>query len=91
MSPADSYGYIKAKAKEAVERLKARQIPLFDIGDGSYDLRVTFHTTAQCDAATQIPALERLGGRTVRVCGRGMAEMRRWTGAIIGLASTANS
>ncbi|RKJ78997.1 MULTISPECIES: M55 family metallopeptidase [unclassified Pyramidobacter] len=91
LSPEDSYGYIKAKAKEAVERLKARQIPLFDIGDGSYDLRVTFHTTVQCDAATQIPALERLGGRTVRVRGRGMAEMRRWTGAIVGLASTANS
>lgn len=91
MPPKDSYGYIRAKAKEAVELLKVRKIPLQDIGDGSYDLRVTFHTTAQCDAAMQIPVLERLGGRTVRICGRGMVEMRRWTGAIISLAGTANN
>ena len=80
LSPEDSYGYIKAKAKEAVERLKARQIPLFDIGDGSYDLRVTFHTTAQCDAATQIPTLEPCASAAAawRKCAAGPARSSAW-------------
>ena len=90
LSPEDSYSLIREKACNAVHVLLEGKAPKFDIGDGSYDLRITFHTTAQCDAAMQIPVIERIGGRTVRVCGKGMTEMRRWTGAIIGLAGTAN-
>ena len=53
---------------------------------GAFDLRVGFHTTARCDRAAVLPCAERLDGRTLRVCGRGMAEMRRWANVLIGLA-----
>jgi D-amino peptidase len=85
-----SYEYISRKAQEAVALIRSGRAPKMDIGDGSFDLKITFHTTAQCDAACQIPVLKRIGGRTVELQGRGMAEMRRWSGAIISLAGTAN-
>ena len=85
-----SYEYISRKAQEAVALIRSGKAPSMDIGGGSFDLKITFHTTAQCDAACQIPLLKRIGGRTVELRGTGMAEMRRWSGAIISLAGTAN-
>ena len=90
LTPEDSYPLIREKARRAVLLLKEGRAPKYDIGDGSYDLRITFHTTAQCDEAMLIPVLERIGGRTVRICGKGMAEMRMWANAIIRLAGTGN-
>ncbi len=80
---------IRSKAEEAVKLIASGRAPRMDIGSGAFELRITFHTTAQCDAACQIPLLKRIGGRSVELRGTNMIEMRRWTGAIISLASTA--
>lgn len=90
LSPADSHELLRKKSQEAVTALINGQIPPLP-GQETFELEITFHNTNQCDAACQIASLERLGGRTVRLCGKGMDIMRRWCGAIISLAATANS
>ena len=87
LTPDESAKLLRAAAVEAVARVRAGTAPRMDVGDGSFDLRITFHTTLQCDRGAILPGVERLGGRTLRVCGYGMAEMRRWSGALIGLGS----
>lgn len=88
-APVNAFELIRSKAEEAVRLIADGRAPQMNMGTGAFELRITFHTTAQCDAACQIPLLKRIGGRTVELRGTGMAEMRRWSGAIIGLASTA--
>ena len=78
-------GGVKAADREAVERVRGKKAPLMDIGDGSFDLRLTFHNSAQCDRASTVPGTERLDGRTVRVTGPDMATMMRWAVALISL------
>lgn len=90
LCPEDSAKLIRTAAKNAVSNLREGRSSKLDIGNGNYELEITFHRTAQCDAACQIPLLKRIGGRTVVISGKGMVEMRRWCGAIIGLAATAN-
>lgn len=85
LTPGASAPLLREAAARAVERVRKNEAPRMDIGDGSFDLRITFHTTAQCDQAAVLPCAERLGGRTLRVCGSGMAEMRRWANVLIGL------
>lgn len=83
--PEESARVLKAAAREAVERVRGKKAPLMDIGDGSFDLRLTFHNSAQCDRASTVPGTERLDGRTVRVTGPDMATMMRWAVALISL------
>jgi D-amino peptidase len=59
-----------------------------NIGDGSFDLRLTFHNARQCDRASVVPGVERLDGRTVRVTGRDMTVMLHWTIALISLGGS---
>ena len=86
LTPGASASLLRSAAVRAVERVKRGEAQLMEIGDGAFDLRVGFHTTAQCDRAAVLPCAERLDGRTLCVCGRGMAEMRRWANVLIGLA-----
>lgn len=85
LAPEVSSVVLREAAVCAVERIRKNEAHRMDIGDGAFDLRITFHTTAQCDQAAVLPCSDRLGGRTLRVCGSGMAEMRRWANAMIGL------
>ena len=87
LCPEASASVLRDAAREAVARVRAGRAPRLSIGDESFDLRITFHTSGQCDRASVLPVAERLGGRTLRVQGRGMAEMRRWSGVLIGLGS----
>ena len=87
LSPVSSAELLRAQAQEAVSRVRAGTAPRLDVGDGSFDLRITFHMTHQCDRAAILPGVERIGGRTLRICGRDMLEMRRWCGALIGLGT----
>lgn len=85
LAPDVSALLLRDAAVNAVERVRKNEVLRMDIGDGSFDLRITFHTTAQCDQAAVLPCAERLDGRTLRVCGTDMAEMRRWANVLIGL------
>ncbi|SMG31318.1 hypothetical protein SAMN06275492_1162 [Dethiosulfovibrio salsuginis] len=59
-----------------------------DTGDGSFRLDITFHYTSQADCA-EVPGTTRLDGRTIRIEGRGMDDMRRWAGSLISLGGSA--
>ncbi|MDR3331677.1 MAG: M55 family metallopeptidase [Synergistaceae bacterium] len=85
--PEESARVLREAAAEAATRARDGRAPRMDIGDGTYDLRITFHNSAQCDDAAIVPGVERIGGRTVRVTGRGMTEMMRWTLTLISLAA----
>lgn len=85
LPPAASARLLREAAARAVACVRRNEAPRMDVGDGSFDLRIAFHTTAQCDRAAVLPCAERLDGRTLRVCGKGMAEMRRWANVLIGL------
>jgi D-amino peptidase len=84
--PDESGKILKKAAAEAVERVRAGRSPIMDIGDGSFDLRLTFHYSKQCDNASVAPGTERLDGRTLRVTGRDMRVMMRWVLTLISLA-----
>jgi D-amino peptidase len=84
--PRESAKTLRAAAVEAVERSRSGKAPCMDIGDGSFDLRLTFHNAAQCDRASKIPGVERLDGRTARVTGQDMIVMLRWTLSLISIA-----
>lgn len=83
--PEESSKVLKAAAIKAVERIRSGKAPLLPIGDGGFDLRLTFHTSMQCDLAATIPGTERIGGRTVRVTGTDMVTMMRWAVSLISL------
>ena len=51
-----------------------------------YELELTFKYSRQCDAVSYVPGVERLDGRTVRMRGSDMVEMRRWINVATGLA-----
>ena len=83
--PEESAKVLKAAAMEAVERIRAKKSSCMEIGDGKFDLRLTFHNSAQCDQASRIPGTERLDGRTLRVTGPNMVTMMRWAVSLISL------
>jgi D-amino peptidase len=84
--PEESARVLREAAAEATKRVRAGGAPRMDVGDGAYDLRLTFHSSAQCDNAAIAPGVERVGGRTARVTGHGMTEMMRWALTLISLA-----
>ena len=83
--PDESAKVLKAAAMKAVEQVRAHKAPCMDIGDGSFELLLTFYNSMQCDFASTIPGTERLDGRTVRVTGTDMTTMMRWAIALISL------
>ena len=83
LSPTDSAKVLREAASLAVERARQKKAPLMGIGDGSFDLRVTFHNSMQCDWASTIPGTQRIDGRTVKVCGPDMSTMMRWALSLI--------
>lgn len=87
LTPALTRQMIFDYAKYAVANVRDGSAPMMDIGDGTFDLRMTFHTTSQADNAAVLPEVERLDGHTVRVTGSSMVNMRRWAGGLISLAS----
>ncbi|MDR3321522.1 MAG: M55 family metallopeptidase, partial [Synergistaceae bacterium] len=64
--PKDSGRLLKKAARKAVERIHAGISPCMNIGDGDFDLRITFNDSLRCDRASKVPGAERIGGRTVR-------------------------
>ncbi|MDR3254035.1 MAG: M55 family metallopeptidase [Synergistaceae bacterium] len=85
--PEESGPLLKEAASKATERARSGGAPVMDIGDGSFDLRLTFRSAAQCDNAAVAPGSERIDGRTLRITGSGMTDMMRWTLALISLSS----
>ncbi|MDR0649135.1 MAG: M55 family metallopeptidase [Synergistaceae bacterium] len=86
--PEASADVLREAASEAVQRARAGKSPVMDIGDGSFDLRIAFHNSKQCDEAAILPGTERLDGRTVRVTGRDMTDMMRMALSLISLAAS---
>jgi D-amino peptidase len=82
MLPENSGRILREAAALAVERTRAGTAPIMDIGDGTFDLRITFQNSSQCDSADRIPGTERIDGRTVRVTGGDMTAMIRWVLAL---------
>ncbi|MDR1732545.1 MAG: M55 family metallopeptidase [Synergistaceae bacterium] len=83
--PEESEQVLRKAAALAVERIREGVAPKLNTGNGTFDLRLTFHTSLQCDRAAVLPGVERLDGRTLRVIGSDMAVMRRWTVSLIAL------
>jgi D-amino peptidase len=86
--PETSAEVLKEAAGEAVRRARGGKSPVMDIGDGSFDLRVAFHNSKQCDRAAILPGVERLDGRAVRVTGTDMTNMMRQAMSLISLAGS---
>ncbi|NLL36317.1 MAG: M55 family metallopeptidase [Fretibacterium sp.] len=86
LPPAVTAPLLRAAAVRAVEQTRAQRAPFLNF-KGPFDLRLTFHTCAQCDQAAIVPTVERLDGRTLRVTAEGGAEAARWATALIRLAS----
>jgi D-amino peptidase len=82
MLPEDSGRVLREAAALAVERARSGTAPIMDIGNGAFDLRITFQNSSQCDRAEKIPGTERMDGRTIRVTGSGMTDMIRWVVAL---------
>lgn len=79
---------IRKKASLAAGAIKSGNAPVFPVGDGTFELDITFHYTSQADEAGAVPATKRVDGRTIRVNGNDMSQMRRWAGALISLGGT---
>ena len=84
LPPDASSELIRQRAAEAVGKLIRGEISC-PPSPQEFDLQITFHFTHKCDRAAILPCTERIGGRTVRVTGRGMAVMRRYAGTLISL------
>jgi D-amino peptidase len=83
--PQESAKVLSAAAAQAVEQVRAGKAPCLDIGDGHFELLLTFHRSDQCDQASMIPGVERTSGRTVRVTGKDMITMKLWASALISM------
>ncbi|MDR1482000.1 MAG: M55 family metallopeptidase [Synergistaceae bacterium] len=78
MLPENSGRILREAAALAVERARTGTASIMEIGDGTFDLRITFQNSSQCDSAERIPGTERVDGRTIRVIGGDMTAMIRW-------------
>jgi D-amino peptidase len=85
--PEESWDLLSDAAMRAVERVRAGTAPTMNIGDGRFDLRMTFHNSAQCDRAAIVPGAERQGGLSVRVTGQDMTTMMRWVVTLVSISS----
>lgn len=88
LPPEATFPMIRERASNAVRRIIQGKAPIMDTGDGSFRLDITFHYTSQADCA-EVPGTTRLDGRTIRIEGRGMDDMRRWAGSLISLGGAA--
>ncbi len=88
LPPEVTFAMIRERASKAVKRIAQGQAPIMDTGDGSFRLDITFHYTSQADSA-EVPGTVRLDGRTIRIEGKGMDDMRRWAGSLISLGGSA--
>ncbi len=87
LPPSATFPLLKDAAKRAVETLRAGKAPIMNITH-PYSLELTFKHTRQCDEVSYTPGVTRIDGRTVRMDGNSMEEMRRWMGIATSLAAS---
>jgi D-aminopeptidase len=68
---------IRKAVSSALDKAANGLSPLFKM-DGPYRIELTFHSTAQTDAAALVPGSERVSGRALVFDTDDVFEMRRW-------------
>lgn len=85
-SPEESAELISESVKRALEAAAAGRSPVLKM-EAPYKTELTFHTTAQADAAGLVPGSERMSGRTMVFTTEDIFEIRRWCSSSIDCAS----
>jgi len=87
-SPDDTSVRISEAVKKALDAASAGKSPVLKM-EAPYKAELTFHTTAQTDAAALVPGSERVSGRTLVFTTDDIFEIRRWYSSSIDCASLA--
>ncbi len=85
LPPSRTRNLLREAAREATLRVASKKAPLQKIST-PYVLGLTFKYSRQCDVVSYVPGVERIDGRTVRMRGSDMVEMRRWINVATGLS-----
>ena len=84
-SPDDTSVLISKQSKSTASAGKSPVLKM----EAPYKAELTFHTTAQTDAAALVPGSERVSGRTLVFTTDDIFEIRRWYSSSIDCASLA--
>lgn len=87
-SPEETAVLISESVKRALDAASADRSPVLRM-EAPYKAELTFHTTAQADAAGLVPGSERVSGRTMVFTTEDIFEIRRWYSSSIDCASLA--
>ncbi|WP_024821546.1 M55 family metallopeptidase [Aminobacterium mobile] len=87
LPPSVSFSLLKEAAKKAVASIQSKKAPVMKIAT-PYSLEITFKYSRQCDEVSYVPGVIRVDGRTVRMEGSTMEEMRHWMGIATSLAGS---
>ncbi len=81
---------ISKAVKKALDSASAKESPVLKM-EAPYRAELSFHTTAQTDAAGLVPGSERISGRTMVFSTGDIFEIRRWFSSSIDCASHAGN
>ena len=85
-TPDETAGLLKEAVKKALDAAAEGKSPVLKM-ETPYKAELTFHTTAQADAAGLVPGSERISGRTMVFTTEDIFEIRRWCSSSIDCAS----
>ncbi len=86
--PEETSELIAEAVKKALDAAAEGKSPVLKM-EAPYKAELTFHTTAQADAAGLVPGSERISGRTMVFTTDDIFEIRRWCSSSIDCASSA--
>jgi D-amino peptidase len=86
LPPAAAGPKIAESVKRAIDNAANGKCNIFK-ADGPYSMELTFHTSAQADAAGLVPGSERISGRTLVFNTEDVYELRRWLSSAIETAA----
>ena len=85
-SPEATAALISESVKRALEAAASSKSPVLKM-EAPYEAELTFHSTAQADAAGLVPGSERISGRTMVFTTEDVFELRRWYASSIDCAA----
>ena len=87
-TPDETSDLISEAVKKALDATSSGRSPVLRM-EAPFRAELSFHTTAQADAAGMVPGSERISGRTMVFSTEDIFEIRRWYSSSIDCASLA--
>ena len=89
-TPDETSDLISEAVKKALDAASSGRSPVLTM-EAPFRAELSFHTTAQADAAGMVPGSERISGRTMVFSTEDIFEIRRWYSSSIDCASLAEN